>query len=331
MTTLNAYTAAYETSAIFDFSAYGKIQVTGAEAIRFLNGLITNDIATLVPNQWMLAAFPNAQGRIIALTRVLCIAPETFIFLTEPETYEALLANLTRFTYAGYFHVTDLTETYALISLQGAKGSNVLHQTFSHDFSNLNDNEVRVATFNDEPAHIFKARHAPASGFDVLANRTHAATLIETFKSYGAILADEATLETLRIEAAIPRYGADYTDQTIVLETGLERALSYTKGCYTGQEIIARIHYRGHVARGLVQVAFDTEQVVAPDTKLYSTDDKEAGRITSAAYSPRINRTVALAVVKYAYLARDTKLYTKDESDPRAHVAFVTSDFNLNI
>jgi folate-binding protein YgfZ len=113
-------------------------------------------------------------------------------------------------------------------------------------------------------------------------------------------------LEILRIEGGAPRYGIDMDDTNVVTETNLDNAVSYTKGCYIGQEIIARIKYRGHVAKKLSGVMFDGTVEVDPGALINSVDGKEVGRITSVAYSPKLNRTIALAYLKYDYVTPGT-------------------------
>jgi aminomethyltransferase len=134
------------------------------------------------------------------------------------------------------------------------------------------------------------------------------------------------SFETLRIEAGIPRYGVDVAETNVVLESGLDEAISYTKGCYIGQEIIARIHWRGHVAKQLAGVLFETDAPVQVGAQLVSrADGKEAGRITSAVASPQLNRTIALAMIRYAYLAPGTELQLVAEGEAPAHVARIVA------
>ena len=112
-------------------------------------------------------------------------------------------------------------------------------------------------------------------------------------------------VETLRIEAGIARYGIDMDETNVVTETNLDDAVSFTKGCYIGQEIIARIKYRGHVAKKLTGLVFDGEVALQAGTRILS-DGKDIGRLTSSAFSPRLSRTVALGYVKYDYLQPGT-------------------------
>src|SRR5687767_11576072 len=117
---------------LFDLSSRGRVEVSGAEAVTFLNGMLTNDVARLEDGAWMHAAFPNPQGRLVAAVRVLREGPR-FIFDTEPATYAALLKLLGRFTLAGDFRVRDLTRETALLSLQGARASEVVGAVLGED------------------------------------------------------------------------------------------------------------------------------------------------------------------------------------------------------
>jgi folate-binding protein YgfZ len=121
-------------------------------------------------------------------------------------------------------------------------------------------------------------------------------------------------LEILRIEGGAPRYGIDMDDTNVVTETNLDDAVSYTKGCYIGQEIIARIKYRGHVAKKLSGLVFDASAAINPGDLINSVDGKEIGRLTSVTFSPKLNRTIALGYLKYDYLAAETavKVITGD-------------------
>src|SRR5687768_17888924 len=103
---------------MIDLSSRGRIEVKGSEAVQFLNGLITNDVKTLEVGAWMYAAFPNVQGRLIAITRVLQLEKDRFLFDMEAANHECVMKTLERFALAGDFHVSDLTEEIALISVQ---------------------------------------------------------------------------------------------------------------------------------------------------------------------------------------------------------------------
>src|SRR5215210_2771097 len=154
---------------LFDLSARGRVEVSGAEAVQFLNGMLTNDVAGLADGAWMHAAFPNPQGRLLASVRVLRDGGN-FIFDTEPATYATMLKLLERFTLAGDFRVRDLTGQTALVSLQGARAAEVAAAALGGDaVTRLGRGRVAVAiaAWGREPLRVIRATHTSEDGFDL--------------------------------------------------------------------------------------------------------------------------------------------------------------------
>ncbi len=280
----------------------GLIAVWGDEAVQFLDGLITNNVKTLGDGEQMLAAFPNAQGRLLAVVRVLRQG-DRFLFESEEATREKLFQNLFRFTFAGEFFVEDLSEKYRYFELATAG------QEF--EISDLKfeiPEENGVVRFN---SRFGKSLFVKIETADDLRRQ-----LIDSGVS---TLSDEE-FETLRIEAGIPEYGIDMDETTVVPELGIDELISYNKGCYIGQEIIARIHFRGHVAKQLTGILLDdtgqaeTRPVgsVPAGTELFAGEGKSAGRITSVTFSPRLDQHIALGYVRYEHLAEGTELSAGD-------------------
>jgi folate-binding protein YgfZ len=275
----------------------GLIAVWGKEAVQFLDGMISNDMKTLEDGQQMLAAFPNAQGRLLAVVRVLRQG-DRFLIETEEATREKVFNNLFRFTYAGDFFVEDLSEQYGYFEV-----------------------------FNSPPYEggvaAFRGRGGSLGLF------------VEADKEFGAadaVPVDDDLYETLSIESGIPLYGVDMDESTIVPELGLDGLISYNKGCYIGQEIIARIHFRGHVAKRLTGLIFSGDLGLAADAggtpavqsmELTAADRKPAGRITSLTYSPKLEKAIALAYVRYDYLANGTELVVSDVTATVTNLPFL--------
>jgi len=303
---------------LIDLSPRGRFLVSGSESVQFLNGLITNDMNTLEVGSWMPAAFPNVQGRLVASVRVIRLHDEltgkdacpTFLIDTEAATHERVLKTIERFTLAGDFRVNHITSQTAMLSVQGKKALSVVASVLGEAAATSTPNAVRQSSWQLEgaPAEvtIVHASHTGEGGFDLMVNNDQATSLWNALQQAGGEPVGYDALEILRIEAGIPRYGIDMDDTNVVTETNLDDAISYTKGCYIGQEIIARIKYRGHVAKKLSGLLFDGTVQVDPGAIINSVDGKEIGRITSATYSPKLNRTIALAYLKYDYLAVGT-------------------------
>lgn len=275
----------------------GLIEVSGKEAVQFLNGLMTNDAAKLEDGAQMSAAFPNVQGRLLALVRVRRKG-DKFLFETEAATREKVFQNLFRFTFAGDFFVEDLSENYRYFEVQG---------------SNLKIQSSDFISFESK------------NGRDYFIPKDAAENFIKNLKAREAVEISDELYEILRIENGVPLYGADMDEKTVVLETGLTEAVSFNKGCYIGQEIIARIHFRGHVAKQLSGLIFEDENPpVKPGDEIKSAEGKNAGKITSVTFSPKLEKTIALGYVRYDYLAEGTELKIGEATAKVKTLPFIT-------
>ena len=257
----------------------------------------------------------------------------TFLIDTEAATHAPVLKTIERFTLAGDFHVRDVTSESAMLSVQGSQAATLVSAVLGEAGGAItksqmnhiawpsgekptdkseNSEEGTDSETNDVVKGVtaIRASHTSENGFDLVVNAADAASLWNALQAAGARPVGDAALEIVRIEAGRPRFGVDMDDTNIVTEVldELDGAVSYTKGCYVGQEIIARIKYRGHVAKKLSGIVFEQTVKVAAGATIQSADGKEVGRITSVTDSPRLGRTAALAFLKYDYLATGTEL-----------------------
>ena len=286
----------------------GLIEVSGKEAEMFLNGLITNDVKKLEENTWMLAAFPNAQGRLLAVVRVWR-KEEKFYFNTDAATYEAVLKNLERFTLAGDFFINDLTEDFSFFTIFGGEDSG-------------KENKIAETSFED--VDFLTIPSVRGKSFDAFVPKSFKEKFENQLKNSGAVEIGEEVREVLRIENGVPLYGVDMDETTIVPELGLDGLISYNKGCYIGQEIIARIHFRGHVAKMLTGLIFEDENAsINPNDEIKTFDEKNAGRVTSVTFSPQLEKTIALAFVRYDFLTEGTELKVNDFTAKVKNLPFV--------
>jgi len=315
----SAYSAVRDGGAgLIDLTSRGRILVSGSDAVMFLNGLVTNDVKSLALNSWMPAAFANVQGRLLAAVRIIHRA-DGFLVDTEAGTHERVFKLLERFTLAGDFQVQDLTNDTATLSLQGKGAFDLLRPDFDSEAA-----LERGAVFHaPNGCDILPATHTAESGFDIFMGAGDAREWREKLLTRGAVAVDEDTREVLRIEAGIPRYGVDMDDNTVLNETNLDDSISFTKGCYTGQEIIIRIKHRGHVAKKLTGILLDHDTLVAQGATVLSETGDEIGRVTSVCVSPRLARAIALAYVKFDYLAAGTKIKVTDATGTVTILPFI--------
>ena len=297
---------------LIDLSAKrGRIRVSGSEATMFLNGLITNDVKNLPENRWMPAVFPTVQGRLIGAVRVIRGSEPAFLIDTEIVSHEAVLKTISKFTLAGDFKVSDLTAETALLTLQGQGAAEILQKVFDPAVSDLPENGVVERAWRNVPVTILRASHTGEDGFDIVIDSSHKAELQNALEAAGAQPIGEDTLEILRVEAGIARFGQDMDETNVVPETNLDNAVSYTKGCYVGQEIIVRIKHRGHPAKKLTAMRFESDQQIEAGAVIRSTENQEIGRVTSAVISPK-RGSIGLGYVRYEYLAEGTRVVVGD-------------------
>lgn len=316
-TTRAAYAAATAGAAWAAWGAEGRIEVRGPDRVSWLQGLLTNDVAALAPDSGCYAAYLTPQGRMIADVRVL--VREDAVWLDVPgSAKDGLLARLESFVISEDVELRDLTDVVARIGVYGPAAAEVIstalvppgehRQACARRLGDLAEHAHLARPWQGHDVLVAATRDYAVTGFDLYVARAEVERVVAALGEAGALPIDAATLEVLRIEAGRPRFGADMDETTIPLEAGLEdRAISFTKGCYVGQEVIVRVRDRGHgkVARRLMRItevaAYAGPQASFGPGAILLVDGKEIGRVTSAAWSPRAGRTVALGYVQRAH------------------------------
>lgn len=298
----------------------GRLQLTGADRRSYLQGLLTNDIAALTPHTGCYAAMLTAQGRMITDMRVLELGDRIVVELPAALA-EPIRAHLDRFVFSEDVQVADVTSLCLQIGIYGpAAGRVVETATRAADLERL---PLHGSTRMGEHATVIRGDAIGVDGFDVIVDASEAQALRDALVAAGAVPADAADVEAVRIESGRPLFGIDMDGDTIPLEAGLEdRAISRTKGCYVGQEVIVRVIDRGHgrVARHLVGLSLAPDAPMpAPGTHVLS-GDREVGRITSATFSPSLARPIALGYVHRDVVTPGTALTTADGAPLAVHV-----------
>jgi folate-binding protein YgfZ len=286
------------------------LRATGRDRATFLNGQVSNDITLLLPGQVAHACLLNNTGHLVALLKIYVV--ENCIFIqTDSSRLQTVQETLNRFV------VRERVEfTPAGLSVVTVQGYGAEKAVGSIDGSVTGAGTVLVWAYNGRESMLLSnPRYSAAVGFDLIVeNQDSELLLADLTRLPGSVLLPNSTEQTLRIEAGIPAWGSELDESVIPLEAGLEYAISFNKGCYMGQEVIARIHSRGHTNRSLV--GFRLTSPIDVDTQLTAIggDKKgqDVGRITSSVVSPR-HGPIALGYVRNEYAKPNMELSANEK------------------
>lgn len=281
--------------------------MAGPDRASYLQGLLTNDIQALTPGTGCYAAWLTPQGRM--LTDMHVLESGDMILLDLPaDQVQATLARLDQFLFSENVQLADLSANVTSIWIHGPEAARIIDGVVSglDDVATWAEYRNARGEFSGAPVSVARISQLAVPGYVVYVEAAREQALVESLVREGAVELDRETIEAARIEAGYPVFGADMNDDIIPLEAGIEsRAISLTKGCYVGQEIIIRVLHRGQgrVARRLVRLSV-TGSVPAAGAKILA-GDKDIGVVTSAAASPRLG-PVALGYVHRDFVAPGT-------------------------
>ena len=289
-----------EKSGITDLSGRGKLTVSGKDHLKLLQGMLTNDVVKLETGSGNHAAALTVKGRMLADMRTFKMEDKVLIDL-DPGLEETLAGHLNKFKLSYRAEITNSTETYNHFHICGPESSSIVESMFGPSVSGLAEYGFIKADYNGSEILVIKLNRTGETGFDILTaaddGESFLSGVLEQFgpgelKPFGS-----AAFESLRIEAGIPLFGTDMDDSTIPIEAELWDALDFEKGCYIGQEVIARIKWRGRVNWHLVGFMIPDNSGAGAGTKIYN-EEKEIGRITSATFSYTIGSSIALGYIR---------------------------------
>jgi len=304
------YEALRRSAAWMNLSVRGRIAVRGRDRARLLHNLTTNEIKKLAAGSGCYAFLLSPQGRIQA-DLILLAFDDHMLLDTEPELREKIVQHVRRYIVADQVELEDVTASTCAIALEGPDAAQVLEKAGGAvpggDFQHLPWGEAGAAS----QATVARMSLTGQPGFRVYAGASQADGIIRRLAEAGAQPATAEDTRLVRLENGRPRYGEDIRDTSLPQETGQMHAVSFSKGCYLGQEIVERIRAQGHVNRKLVQLHLHSAEPVAAGVKL-TAGVAEAGEITSSAYSPALGKAVALGYVRASYAAPGQALAAGD-------------------
>jgi glycine cleavage system T protein len=293
--------AARSAAGLFDFSFRARFTARGSDRVRFIQGMVTNDVKGLVAGQGTYATMLDARGHILADLRIYC-AEDHFILDTDVNLLEKAMQSLNRYNIGGRTPLEPLD--VSALAIQGPGARRILEESIETSLPVLPEFGHFMASSGAEPVgpvRIIRAENAGEEGYEIWVAKTGVKAvwdgLVARGKHYGLCACGTSALESLRIEAGIPKYGFELAEDVLPLEAGLLNAISFTKGCYLGQEIVERARSRGHVNWKLAGLKIESRTVPPRGEKLMH-DGKETGEVTSACLSPTVGNVIALAYLR---------------------------------
>jgi aminomethyltransferase len=305
--------AVVERVGVIDRSHVGKATVTGRDRQTFLQGMLSNEVKSLQPGQGTAAAFLDAHGKVMALLHVYACEDRVLLELPPGLTGKTLeLIDHYLISEKAYFEAAD--ESFVVIAVEGPGAPALLASLAGRSLELGPHQHVEVAIAG-APVRVARRSETGGAGFQCWTMPFHGAALWQALIDAGARPVGAEALDILRVEAGIPWYGRDVDETVILPETRLEHLVSYNKGCYIGQEVVARVKYRGHVNRALTGLVLEGDRVPAAGSHVVA-GDKEIGRITSAVRSVALATPIALGYVRREHLAPGTVVAVLDGDTP---------------
>ncbi len=299
------YAALRSQAALVNFDFLSVFELCGPDAADFLQGMISNDVKQIAGGQGCFATILTPIGKLIADLTVLKFSQEKFWLICRSELKKKTVDALQRFVVSDQVDLTDLPHQAALgiigphsAERLGRVAESRPQKPYDHCCTLLDGQSVRV---------VRDARYG-VDGYLIWFARDQAAKLAQRMEMKCEVVpVGSQAFEVLRIEAGVSLYGIDFDETNIPLEANLDQALNFQKGCYTGQEVIARVNYLGSVSKKLMGLVVEGDTVPRPAEEVL-VQGRPAGRVTSAARSPALGRPIALAYVQKQFLKPGTEV-----------------------
>jgi folate-binding protein YgfZ len=302
---LAEYTALTTGAGLADLTGFTVIEATGADRVGLLHSFTTHEVKKLPVGRGCEAFVTTPQGKTLGHVWLLKRA-DSLLLVTTPGQATTLIGHFQRYIVSEDVTLRDLSDERGLLLVAGMRGADVLQTCGAGPPDDLL--AVAEVCIAGKPAILTSVEFTWPKSYLLLTALEDTTTVAAALTAAGASRAGRQSLEIARLEAGVPLFGQDITADNLPQEVGRDRqALSFTKGCYLGQETVARIDALGHVNRQLVGLRFEGEVVPIVGESL-AADGKEAGQTTSAAWSPRLNAGIAMAFVRRQQASVGTRL-----------------------
>ena len=290
-----------ESVALLDTNYRSFIYLEGPDRVRYLNAMLTNNIKDLGEGQGNVALLLNPQGHILAEPECYALA-DRLLVVGHASVRQRTVEALDKFIIMDDVTLDDATDRLGAVAIEGPRAAAVVADLCGVDLEKVADRGHAAATVASLPCRIIRRSHFGEPGAEFIIEREKLLALwqalLEAVRSRGGGPIGYAALNALRLEAGIAWFGYDFDDKVIPHEAALETShVSFTKGCYTGQEIVERVRSRGHVNRRRVGLQFSGTTLPSPGTTLLA-GGKQVGHVSSAAFSPNLGRVLGMGYVR---------------------------------
>lgn len=299
---------------LIDLSSRGKLRLTGKDHLRLLQGMLSNDVMKLENGRGVYATLLTVKGKVMSDMRVYKGKDYALMDL-EQGMNKTIRDHLVKYKLSYKAEIEDISFDYSLFHICGPGAAEFLEDLYGFRAGDLNNLEFAELGSDDRKIILISVNRTGESGFDLMVTNRIAnelwSKIIEKGKDAGLTPFGADSLEVMRVEAGIPVYGSDFDDSTIPIEAGLWNALSFEKGCFIGQEVVARIKWRGRVNWHLVTIQIESDKLPARNDAIYNDSGKKIGRITSPVYSYQLKSPISLAYLRREYVEPGTKIHVQ--------------------
>jgi folate-binding protein YgfZ len=305
------YRAARERTAQLDTNWHAVITLKGPDRVRYLNAIVTNNVQSLSEGHGVLALLLNPQGHILAEFEVYALS-DNLLLLSHASVRERTLVTLDKYIIMDDVQMDDLTDQVGSLAIEGPRTAGIVRQACGVALEDLPELAVRDVTIERIPCHLLRRSHFGETGVEFITRQDRLSSLwqklLAAVRAHGGQAIGMSAANALRLEAGVPWFPVDFNDSVIPHEAALEEThVSFSKGCYTGQEIVERVRSRGQVNRRRVGLKFSAAKPPLAGTKLRA-GEADAGYVTSAAFSPAAGTAIGMGYVRREHGAPGNRL-----------------------
>lgn len=309
------YNFARESVALIDKNYRAVFSFTGADRVRYLNAMLTGNIRDMRAGQGNISLLLSPQGRILAEVETLALEGR-LLAISYAMIRQRLVETFDKFIIMDDVALEDWTEKFGTLALEGPRAADILRELCSLDLNSMDDLNHAEKTISGLSCRVVRTSHDEICGVDIICARDNLVALwnllLEAARKHGGGPAGYEALSVLRLEEGVAWYGVDFDENQIPHQAALENShISYTKGCYTGQEIVERVRSRGQIQRRRVMLKFSGESVPRPGEPLFIADAEnraEIGFVTRAVRSPKLGAVIGMGYVRREQMDPGSKI-----------------------